>query len=548
MFLTVKVPIMGDKLTSKKRQQLEKLTGRDSTVIKHYLQIIVQEQDQLWQEGKEGKRINKKHLDELTLTSRSQKRTKKDGSLQITAGRQKVKYDLKHQYQAHMTVRELKECRDTAVAMWHSYCEQLLEHNRIYWQIMQKEKYLNQEADLAQVLQWWETEKTPAQPCQADSKHQQKLPRHTNIRTTAFLHKRNTLLTQYWLELYYPEQGVHLWLPLNPAVYHLSILKEGKAKTIQLVKHPNQRWYAHVTVAVPTIKQENKKKPPALLSIDLGIKKAAVAVLLTADNKSGLRAENIRFFEQKEKSKKINQLDNQIASLQRQKAYYYQTKKKTKNLTRKLKNLSQKRKKLAIQYDHELTSQLCDWVELLQHNYRVYVVIGKLKGIRKSRRKGDGKSRKHRRELHQWAFHRITTFLQYKLELSGLPLNRCHTVRENWTSQTCSKCGSLDITRPFQALVICQDCGANIQADINGAMNLAFKLITSLKQLTALDHWLINPLRASASPTTSVTAVDAISPSNNGNDISPPVVRRDRIRNPAKRVSGARLLEETLDI
>ncbi|MFX0206961.1 MAG: zinc ribbon domain-containing protein [Candidatus Hodarchaeota archaeon] len=538
MFLTVNVPIMGDKLTPKKRKQLEKLTGRDSTLVKHYLRIIDQEQEKLWQDGKEGKRISKTRLDNLTLTSKPLKRKKKDGSLKITEGRLQVKYDLKQQYQDQLTVRELKECRDTAVAMWHSYCERVLDHEQLYWKTMQQEKYLNQETELAHVLHWWETEKTPTKPCEAAKTHQQKLPRHANINTTVFLHHRNTILTKLWLEVYSPTKRVHLWLPLNPALYHLSILKEGKPKTIQLVKHHNQRWYAHVTVNVPITKQEKKKKPVAVVSTDLGIKKAAIAVLLTAENNSGLRAKDIRFFAQKEKIKKINQIDNKLASLQRQKAYYQHTGKKTSNLVRKLNTLASKRRDLAIQYDHELTSQLCDWIEILQRKYRVYVVLGELKGIRKSRRKGDGKSRKHRRELHRWAFHRITTFLQYKLELAGLPVKQFHTVRESWTSKTCSKCGARDTNRPFQSLVICQKCGANIQADIKCAMNIAFKLIKSLKQLTALEHWLINPLRANISPTTSVMAVGAISTPSSGNETSPTVSRRSRTRNPAKKVSG----------
>ncbi|MFX0201596.1 MAG: RNA-guided endonuclease InsQ/TnpB family protein, partial [Candidatus Hodarchaeota archaeon] len=531
MFLTAKVPIICDKLTSKKHQQLEKLTGRDSTIIKHYLQIIEHHQDLLWQKGKEGKRISKKALDELTLTSRSQNWTNKDGLKGKTQGREHVKYDLKNQYQRHITVRELKECRDTAIAMWHSYSESILDHEAIYWKIMRKIKYFNQESELAQVLQWWESEKKPSKPCQTEINHQNKLPRHANIKTTAFFHQRKTKLTPFWLELYYPEKGVHLWLPLNPALYHLSILKEGKPKTIQLVKHKNNRWYVHIAVDIPIHKQTTKKKPLAIVSTDLGMNKAATAVLLTADNRSGLHAKDIRFFEQKKKIRKINELDNQIASLQRQKAYYQQVKKNTKNITRKLKELSPKRKELAIQYDHELTSQISDWVEVLQHSYHLYVVIGKLRGIRKSRRKGDGKSRKHRRELHRWAFHRITTFLQYKLELAGLPLKQFHTVRESWTSKTCSKCGSTNTTRPIQSLVICQECGAKLQADINGAMNIAFRLIKSLTNETTLDHWLTKPLRAEKYPAKSVRVVGAISTPLSGDDTSPLVSHRSRTRN-----------------
>ncbi|MFX0205886.1 MAG: hypothetical protein ACFFDT_07845, partial [Candidatus Hodarchaeota archaeon] len=119
--------------------------------------------------------------DALTLTSKAQNRTKKDGSLNQTKGRSNVKIDLKQQYQKRLTVRELKECRDTAIAMWHSYCENVLDHEAIYRKIMVKNKYLNKESELAKVLQWWEDEKKPTKPFRAEKIHQNKLPRHANI-------------------------------------------------------------------------------------------------------------------------------------------------------------------------------------------------------------------------------------------------------------------------------------------------------------------------------------------------------------------------------
>ena len=155
MFITVQIPLMGDKLTPKKHQQLQRLMARDTTVIREYLQIIEQEAAQLWRTGHQGRRIALSKLDQLTLTSTPLTRQQQDGRLKTTAGRPRVKYDLKQRFQGRITARELKGCRDTAVAMWHSYCEQLLDHERIYWKIMQKNKYLNQEGELARVLHWW---------------------------------------------------------------------------------------------------------------------------------------------------------------------------------------------------------------------------------------------------------------------------------------------------------------------------------------------------------------------------------------------------------
>ena len=85
MFITVQVPLKGDKLTPKKHQQLQRLMARDTTVIREYLQIIEQEAAQLWQKGYEGRQISLSKLDQLTLTSKPITRQRKDGKLKTTA-------------------------------------------------------------------------------------------------------------------------------------------------------------------------------------------------------------------------------------------------------------------------------------------------------------------------------------------------------------------------------------------------------------------------------------------------------------------------------
>ncbi len=494
MFLTVKVPLMCDRLTARKLHQLEKLTARDTTIIKRYLTILEEEEENLWKAGREGQRIDKAKLDGLTLTSQPTKRGKTQ-----TPGRPAVKYDLKQEFGHRTTFRELQECRDTAVEMWHSYREKIKDHERTYWRIHQNPKYVDCEDELARVAHWWVTEKQPNQPCQTEDYKPGKIPRRANLGHTAFLCTRTTPLTRHWLELYYSlEKGGNvkcgrLWLPLNLSSYHQNALSWGQPKTVKLVKsRKNGRWYAHITIEVNTPKVSHTGKPLAVVTLDLGEKKAATAVLLTP--RTQLQREDIRFFTQPEKQRAINQLDNQIASLQRKLADYVKHRKSTKNVIRRLKELSTKRRQLAIQYDHELTNQIVDWVQRLQHRYTVYVAVGRLKGIRASRRKGDGKSRKHRRELHRWAFARITAMLQYKLKWAGLPSDRVVAVPEAWTSRTCSKCGSTNTRRPFQALLICLDCGAQLQADVNGATNIGMKLISLLDE-AVLDHWLTKPLR-----------------------------------------------------
>ena len=98
MFLTVQIPVMDDHLSPKKRQQLDRLTGRDTTVIQRYLAILAQEEDALWRNGWEGRRLDRAKLDGLTLTSRAQTRKKQDGTVVHTPGRLTVKYDFKNEF------------------------------------------------------------------------------------------------------------------------------------------------------------------------------------------------------------------------------------------------------------------------------------------------------------------------------------------------------------------------------------------------------------------------------------------------------------------
>jgi IS605 OrfB family transposase len=491
MFTTVQLPVMDDRLSPKKSQQLDRLTARDTTVIQRYLAIIAQEEKHLWRAGREGCRLDKTKLDGLTLTSQAQKRTQPDGTVRYTQGRQTVQYDLKAQFGKRITVRELKECRDTAVEMWHAYLEKVNDHERRYWQILQNPKYVDREDQLARVLHWWVTQKRPTPPCQATGYTPRKLPRRANVGTTTFLQERMTKLTRFWLEMYFPERDKHLWLPLNPSSYHRNQLALGVIKTVQLVKHKNRRWYAHCTIkmTIPQEKSQNKplEKPLAVFAHDLGMKKASVAVLLTETGT--LTKEQLWFFKQKTKQRKINTLDNRIASIQRRYATYQAQGKSTTSLTRLLKQIAEKRHRLAAQYDHELTAQIVRLVQRLAQQYTLYVAIGRLTGIRRIRWKGDGGSRTHRRELHRWAFARLIAMLEYKLARIGFPLDQFRAVSEGWTSRTCSRCGSTNTRRPTQGLFLCRTCGLQLNADINGAKNIGFKLIKSFDG-TSLDQWL----------------------------------------------------------
>ena len=75
--------------------------------------------------------------------------------------------------------------------------------------------------------------------------------------------------------------------------------------------------------------------------------------------------------------------------------------------------------------------------------------------------------------------------LKYKAQLAGIKV--LDNVKENYTSQTCCICkntpskeNAVKSNRKHRGLYICRDCGSTINADINGAVNIAKKYLESL--------------------------------------------------------------------
>ena len=180
----------------------------------------------------------------------------------------------------------------------------------------------------------------------------------------------------------------------------------------------------------------------------------------------------------------------------------------------KLKSLCHTRHQLSIHYDHELTDQIAAYCQGLAQTYNLYAVMGNFKGIQNSRWKDDGISRKHRRRLHRWSYQRITNFLCYKLQLYGISAHRITLLKENFTSKRCSKCGSRKTERSCQSFFHCFAYSYHQNADINAALNTAFKLISSLIATDEMtpDQWSKN-VRALLWTRTGAMTVSSTTPS-----------------------------------
>ena len=92
------------------------------------------------------------------------------------------------------------------------------------------------------------------------------------------------------------------------------------------------------------------------------------------------------------------------------------------------------------------------------------IVIGNLKGIR-DRAKF---SKKSNQKIHQWAFARIASMIEYKAELAGI---KVVFEDESYTSQTCPNCGHRH--KPRNRNYHCKACGY-------ASSHLAIRLRTSI--------------------------------------------------------------------
>jgi putative transposase len=127
--------------------------------------------------------------------------------------------------------------------------------------------------------------------------------------------------------------------------------------------------------------------------------------------------------------------------------------------TRLLKKLHRKQQRRMSYENHRATRAVVDYAA----THRRAVVMEKLENVRSKDSKIRGYS-----EKNQWAFYQFGSMLRYKCALRGIPLLE---VDPAYTSQTCSRCGS--IHKPNGKQFVCLTCGHNDHRDANAAFNIA---------------------------------------------------------------------------
>jgi transposase len=446
--ISVKVPIHWGIMTDRQKTRLNRISGRDSRVIKAFLGVIERHERSLLA-GRKRTKIDASQLEKLTVTA-----------TRGGAKRLYVPHDFKIRF-PNISANELQECRDTAIAMWQSYLE-----------------------------------RGGSKPFQARGYSSRKIPRYAFSLRFKLVYAPSYKI-KHWLNLRdsldSASEGrrIHdrLSIPLSPSSYHLEKLSNGKVKTVRLFKDSHRKWWAIFTVTLDIHPLKSAESPPAVLSIDLGINKAACSVLLT---QKGYK--QVRYWKQEDKLRRLKHLDGQITSLQSKKEHLIKEGENPDSVTARLRNLSGKRKRVSNEMDRKLVREITDYIQEIALKYEAYVAIGHLRGIRNVARKGNFRGSTYRGMIHRWSFARIRNLLMLKLKTIGFDSRRFLAVPEQWTSIKCHKCGHKGI-RPKQNLFICHTCGYRTNADLNGAINIGRRLIMlipSLRDEKGLGMWLLS--------------------------------------------------------
>ena len=172
------------------------------------------------------------------------------------------------------------------------------------------------------------------------------------------------------------------------------------------------------------------------LGVDVGISNIAVT-------------SNKQFFNSKKIKRKKLMFKRLRAKLQS---------KGTLSSKRLLKKISGRENRWMTWVNHNISKQIVDCKEGT-------IVMENIKGIR------NAKVRKQQRFwLHNWSFFQLQRFIEYKGIING---KRVIKVNPYHTSQTCSHCGELGSRS--KGFFVCKHCGYSLNADLNGAINIASK-------------------------------------------------------------------------
>ena len=219
---------------------------------------------------------------------------------------------------------------------------------------------------------------------------------------------------------------------------------KGQAPTSATLCKKGKDYSIDIQIKEPTPTPE---KPTGALGVDLGIK--SIATLSDGTSLGGATLNAYRLKRHKVR-KSLQSKAHKGSPCTR------------KNARRTLKRLSGKERRYQKAVNHRISKRI---VETARTNGQA-IALENLKGIRDRTNKH---LRRSQRGLHNaWAFFQLAEFVRYKALRVGVVV---FSVDPRYTSQTCSSCRHLGRRRG--KVFSCSNCGCVLDADLNGALNIA---------------------------------------------------------------------------
>lgn len=182
--------------------------------------------------------------------------------------------------------------------------------------------------------------------------------------------------------------------------------------------------------------------PKGTLGVDMGI--INIATTSDGDTFSGKQVDKVR-----ERATKLKSALQKCGS---------------KSAKRHLKKFSGRERSFKRTINHTIAKKI---VQIAKDTQRA-IALENLKGFRVTVRK------EQREQFGKWSFSELGGFIAYKAQVAGIPT---FFVDPRNTSKTCSKCGHIaKSNRKSQSEFVCKHCGFSLNADINGAINIASRV------------------------------------------------------------------------
>ncbi len=243
-------------------------------------------------------------------------------------------------------------------------------------------------------------------------------------------------------------------------------LKGEKVKTLEFKPLGQGKYELIVVIEIPDIEEHAPSKK--FMSLDFGINNFLSGAMYdgTSFIYSGRQLLSLnRYFD-----KTISYYDSLSDAQQSAKGVKYPKQSK------RVSALYEKRRKQVHHLLHTMSRAVINTA--IAHGVDT-IVVGDLTGIREAKNFGV----KTNQRFHKWPFRKVAELIRYKAALVGIAVV---SVTEEYSSQTCSVCKEMPskvnarkANRKHRGLYVCKDCGTVMNADVNGAINIAKKYLVT---------------------------------------------------------------------